>query len=277
MAKTHHTDLLEGHRLFLDLLKHIILVLRLKQYDHLMITSSHFPSLRDYLERRSPSEHFKEQYSKRPPGYQDSRVQRPKKTTNQYIIQYFRKNSYSQKFRLGFGCLWLDFAHPKRNNFAVAALNVAKYGEYSSNSQNIHMHIQTPTRIFHKVFHIGSCRRMRPCNRIRNAHAKNPNSHLLYQHDTNLLNFSPISIGAKWIYDVHLILLDICQFWYTATLFQPVKSTPKAHKFATTQPKLVKMSQNRPKFCVLYAKTYTSLEKVYHRRLCGCDKYQLCI
>ena len=34
-------------------------------------------------------------------------------------------------------------------------------------------------------------------------------------------------------------------------------------------------SQNRPKLCVFYARKYTRSKKVHHRRLCGCDKYEL--
>ena len=55
---------------------------------------------------------------------------------------------------------------------------------------------------------------------------------------------------------------DICPFWYTATLFRPVESTPTIH--ATIRNKLAQTGQNGPKFCVLCAKKYIGLNKVHH-------------
>ena len=57
---------------------------------------------------------------------------------------------------------------------------------------------------------------------------------------------------------------DICQFWYITSLFRLVKNTSKLRKIAK-------------KICIFYAKKYTSSKKVHHRRLCGCDLYQLCM
>ena len=48
----------------------------------------------------------------------------------------------------------------------------------------------------------------------------------------------------------------ICQFWYTMVLSGPVKVHQKCAIARQN-------SQKRPKFCVLYAKKYTSLKKVH--------------
>ena len=68
-----------------------------------------------------------------------------------------------------------------------------------------------------------------------------------------------------------LVIPDICPFRYTATLFRPVKSTPKS----ALRNKIAYFGQNGPQFRVLYAQKYTGSKKVHHRRLCGWDKYQL--
>ena len=44
----------------------------------------------------------------------------------------------------------------------------------------------------------------------------------------------------------------ICPFWNTATLFRPVKSTPKSKYI---HDKIAKFAQNRPKFGVRYTKS----------------------
>ena len=64
----------------------------------------------------------------------------------------------------------------------------------------------------------------------------------------------------------------ICPVWYTTTLFWPVKSTPKSMSIPDV---IAKIGQNGPKIRVLFAKNYTSLKKVQHRQLCGCDYYEV--
>ena len=87
-----------------------------------------------------------------------------------------------------------------------------------------------------------------------------------------LLFFLTLSIPLP--FGQHMVIPDICQFWYTTALYMPVKSTPKS---AYVRNKIAKTGCNRQKCRVLYAEKCTSLKKVYHCRLCGCDKYQLCI
>ena len=48
---------------------------------------------------------------------------------------------------------------------------------------------------------------------------------------------------------------DIYQLCYKIALFEPEKSTPKVRKFAT------KKHKSWPKFCIFFAKRYTSLKK----------------
>ena len=56
------------------------------------------------------------------------------------------------------------------------------------------------------------------------------------------------------------LIPNICQFWYTTSLFETVKSMQKVHNFAT------KKSQNKAELWVPYAVKDTDLKKGHHRR-----------
>ena len=74
---------------------------------------------------------------------------------------------------------------------------------------------------------------------------------------------APRGTTLRYLLNVSNIPL-ICPFWYTATLSRPVKSTPKKHKVATNQPKLVKMGHN---FTISMLWSTSARKKVHHRRL----------
>ena len=59
----------------------------------------------------------------------------------------------------------------------------------------------------------------------------------------------------------------ICQFWYTATLLRPVKSTPKS---AYVRDKIAKIGQSEPK-----KKGQNAVHTIF-RLACSCDLYELC-
>ena len=84
-------------------------------------------------------------------------------------------------------------------------------------------------------------------------------------------DFMPLKFGDFWRFvhspgderDTQNISLNwsipqICPFWYSATWFRPVNSTPKS---AQIRNKIALIGQNESKFRVLYAK---------HRKNCEC-------
>ena len=90
-------------------------------------------------------------------------------------------------------------------------------------------------------------------------------------------DFMPLKFGDFWRFvhspgderDTQNISLNwsiphICPFWYSATWFRPVNSTPKS---AQIRNKIALIGQNGSTCCVLYAKKYTSSKKVHHHQL----------
>ena len=64
---------------------------------------------------------------------------------------------------------------------------------------------------------------------------------------------APFSLGIPYIW----------QFWYTTTLFRPLKVHQKVHKFATKYAKISQTDHNRRRFRALYAEKYIDLKQKY--------------
>ena len=59
---------------------------------------------------------------------------------------------------------------------------------------------------------------------------------------------------------------NYCQFWFTIALFWPLQVYQKMRKFATIYPKLAKMDQQKPTFCVLLEKIVVIIIFQIHMR-----------
>ena len=98
-------------------------------------------------------------------------------------------------------------------------------------------------------------------------------------------DFMPLKFGDFWRFvhspgderDTQNISLNwskphICPFWYSATWFRPVNSTPKS---AQIRNKIALIGQNGSTCCVLYAKKYTSSKKITPRPVVINMSYEL--